>query len=133
ATTGPGARTMPERVRKSATPEPTLDQRRARVHHEVAIGLMRSGRNPEALGELLQAVRFDPTDARIRLALAEAYRRAERLAETEQHLLAAIELDPDFHEAHLSLSGLYIQVGRYEEATVHARRLLEDPTFPSPW
>lgn len=130
---GRGVRTMPERPRTSATAEPTLDQRRARMHYQLAIDRMRQDRNPEALAELLQAVRLDPADTRIRLALAEAYRRADRVVEAEQHLKAAVELDPNFHDAHLSLSGLYIQLERYEEAIVHARRLLDDPTFPSPW
>jgi tetratricopeptide (TPR) repeat protein len=128
-----GARAMPERSGEAVDPGPTDSQRRARMHYEVAIDRMRSGRNPEAIGELLQAVRLDPADANIRLALAEAYRRGGRVAETEQHLRAALEIDPAFQAAHLNLSGLYIQLERYEEATVHAQRLLDDPTFPSPW
>lgn len=117
----------------SAELEPSAAQRRARVHYEVAVDRMRNGRNPEAIGELLQAVRLDPADKHIRLALAEAYRRAGRVAETEQHLKAALEIDPSFHAAHLNLSGLYVQLERYEEAIVHAQRLLDDPTFPHPW
>jgi Tfp pilus assembly protein PilF len=128
-----GARPTPPRTSEAAEPGPTDAQRRARMHYEVAVDRMRSGRNPEAIGELLQAVRLDPADANIRLALAEAYRRGGRVAETEQHLRAALEIDPDFQAAHLNLSGLYIQLERYEEATVHARHLVEDPTFPSPW
>lgn len=129
----PGARAMPERKAETAEAGPTEAQRRARMHYEVAIDRMRSGRNPEAIGELLQAVRLDPADANIRLALAEAYRRGGRVAETEQHLREALAIDPDFQAAHLNLSGLYIQLERYEEATVHARHLVDDPTFPSPW
>jgi len=129
----PGARSMPERKGEAAAPGPSDAERRARMHYEVAIDRMRSGRNPEAIGELLQAVRLDPADANIRLALAEAYRRSGRVTETEQHLLAALEIDPNFQPAHLNLSGLYIQLERYEEATAHARQLLDDATFPSPW
>ena len=128
-----GARAMPEQRASEVDAETQDAQRRARVHYEIAIERMRSGRNPEAIGELLQAVRLDPADAHIRLALAEAYRRGGRIAESEQHLLAALEIDPAFQAAHLNLSGLYIQLERYEEATVHAQRLLDDPTFPSPW
>jgi Tfp pilus assembly protein PilF len=129
----PGARSMPERRAEPVDPGPTDAQRRARMHYEVAVDRMRTGRNPEAIGELLQAVRLDPADANIRLALAEAYRRGGRVAETEEHLRAALAIDPAFQAAHLNLSGLYIQLERYEEATVHARHLVDDPTFPSPW
>lgn len=127
------ARPGPERSREGAEAGPSDAQRRARMHYEVAIDRMRTGRNPEAIGELLQAVRLDPGDANVRLALAEAYRRGGRVAETEQHLKAALAIDPDFQAAHLNLSGLYIQLERYEEAVVHAQRLLDDPTFPHPW
>lgn len=129
----PGARPASERASESAAPGLTDAQRRARVHYELAIDRMRTGRNPEAIGELLQAVRLDPADANVRLALAEAYRRTGRVAETEQHLRAALEIDPAFQAAHLNLSGLYIQLERYEDAILHAQRLLDDPTFPSPW
>jgi type IV pilus assembly protein PilF len=128
-----GARSMPERRASEVDAETQETQRRARVHYEIAIERMRAGRNPEAIGELLQAVRLDPGDAHIRLALAEAYRRGGRIAESEQHLLAALEIDPAFQAAHLNLSGLYIQQERYEDSTVHTRRLLDDPTFPHPW
>lgn len=129
-----GARAMPERpTSDAAAAQPTDAQRRARMHYEVAIDRMRSGRNPEAIGELLQGVRLDPADPHIRLALAEAYRRGGRNAEAEQHLRAALELDPAFQSAHLNLSGLYIQLERYEEAIGHLQRLLDDPTFPHPW
>jgi tetratricopeptide (TPR) repeat protein len=127
-----GARSAPERSAQTAA-EPTDSQRRARMHYEVAIDRMRTGRNPEAIGELLQAVRLDPGDANIRLALAEAYRRGGRLPETEEHLRAALAIDPAFQAAHLNLSGLYIQLERYEEAVEHAQHLVDDPTFPSPW
>jgi tetratricopeptide (TPR) repeat protein len=128
------ARSQPERgAGPAAAPELTDAQRRARMHYEVAIDRMRAGRNPEAIGELLQGVRLDPADANLRLALAEAYRRSGRLAETEEHLRAALAIDPGFQAAHLNLSGLYIQLERYEEATRHLEVLLEDPTFPHPW
>jgi len=129
-----GARPAPERKDGPAAAATLSDaQRRARMHYEVAIDRMRSGRNPEAIGELLEAVRLDPADANVRLALAEAYRRGGRLAETEEHLQAALQIDPNFQPALLNLAGLYIQLERYDDATVYARRLVDDPTYPHPW
>lgn len=121
------------RAGEAGAPELTDAQRRARIHYEMGIDRMRSGRNPEAIGELLQGVRLDPADANLRLALAEAYRRGGRLAEAEQHLRAALEIDPAFQAAHLNLSGLYIQLERYEDAVGHLEVLLADPTYPYPW
>jgi Tfp pilus assembly protein PilF len=121
------------RAAARTAPEITDAERRARMHYDLGIERMRDGRNPEAIGELLQAVRLDPGDKRIRLALAEAYRRGGRVQETEQHLRAALEIDPSFQQALLNLSALYIQLERYEEALVYGERLMADPTFPHPW
>lgn len=108
-------------------------QRRARMHYEIALDRMRTDRNPEAIGELLMAVRFDPDDKNVRLALAEAFRRSGRVEETEQHLLAALQIDSMFHAARFNLAALYINQERYEEALAQTALLLDDPTFPRPW
>jgi len=123
-----------EEARSKAVPsEPTEAQRRARMQYEIALQHLQAGRTPEAIGELLQAVRFDPTDAQAELALAEAYRRTGRLAETEQHLLRALQLKPDYQQAHLNIAALYIQLERYDQAIAHAQVLVADATFPYPW
>jgi Tfp pilus assembly protein PilF len=129
----PKPKPKPRPAAASTAPELSVAQRRARMHYELGIERLRDGRNPEAIGELLQAVRLDPGHKGIRLALAEGYRRAGRMADTEAHLRAALEIDPQFQQAHLNLSALFIQLERYEEAVGHAQHLLDDPTFPHPW
>jgi Tfp pilus assembly protein PilF len=136
ATTGSGEGSAPKRAdSKAQTAEEEANEagQRARIHYDLGIDRMREGRNPEAIGELLQAVRLAPNDARSRLALAEAYRRGGRFAEAEEHLVAALQIKPDFQQAHLNVSALFIQLERYEEALPHVQYLLDDPTFPFPW
>ncbi len=118
---------------RATAAEPSEAQRRARMHYEIALDRMSTDRNPEAIGELLMAVRLDPEETRVRLALAEAFRRAGRLEDTEEHLLVALRIDPDFHAARFNLAALYIERERYEEAIAQASVLLDDPTFPGPW
>jgi type IV pilus assembly protein PilF len=130
---GPGTDAASAAVRADRPAPETEAERRARVHYEVAIDRLNEGRTPEAIGELLLAVRLAPNDRQIRLALAEAYRRVGRFPEAEQHLLAALKIDPNYQQAHLNLSALYIQLQRYPEAIAHAQRLVDDPTFPDPW
>jgi Tfp pilus assembly protein PilF len=129
----PSSRTEPQRNRLDGNREPTEPQRRARVHYQTAIDHLRQGRPPEAIGELLEAERFDPLDEEIQFALAEAYRRQGRNAETEAHLLRAIQIRPNYHQARLNLAAFYIQVERTEEAVALLNQLLADATFPSPW
>jgi Tfp pilus assembly protein PilF len=103
------------------------------MQYEVALDRMNTDRNPEAIGELLMAVRLDPEERNVRLALAEAYRRAGRIADAEEHLLAALQIDPTFHAARFNLAALYIEQSRYEDAIAPGTVLLDDPTFPRPW
>jgi type IV pilus biogenesis/stability protein PilW len=133
ASTQPPKPRAEESPSKTAPNEPTEAQRRARMQYEIAVQHLQAGRTPEAIGELLQAVRYDPTDAQTEVALAEAYRRTGRLAETEQHLLRALQLKPDYQQAHLNISALYIQLERYDQAIAHAQVLVADATFPYPW
>ena len=128
-----GAKRSPTATTQDGETEFKEAQRRARMHYELGIDRMRDGRNPEAIGELLQAVRLDAQDEKSQLALAEAYRRGGRFPEAEEHLRAALVIKPDFQQAHLNLSALYIQLERYELAIPHAQRLLDDATFPHPW
>jgi tetratricopeptide (TPR) repeat protein len=65
--------------------------------------------------------------------MAEAYRRQGLTDEAVAHLERTMLLKPDFQSARLNLSGVYIQIGNYEKAAEHARILVDDPTFPTPW
>lgn len=123
----------PSATPEGATAEPSEAQRRARMHYEIVLDRMNTDRNPEAIGELLMAVRLDPNEKNVRLALAEAFRRAGRIEDTEEHLLAALRIDANFHAARFNLAALYIEQERYEEAIAQTTVLLDDPTFPRPW
>ena len=115
------------------TAQLTEAQKRARVHYQMGVDLLRQGRSPEAIGELLSGERFDPNDEKLQFALAEAYRQEGRLPETEAHLVRALQIKPSYHEATLNLAALYIQVERTADAVPLLEQLLADPTFPSPW
>ena len=126
-------RKPPEERPVAAKDEPTHDQRLARMHYEVGVEHLSTGRTPEAVGELLESTRLNPNDEQAQLALAEAYRRSGRMVEAEQHLLRALQIKPDYQQAHLNISALYMQLERYQEAVPHAQHLIDDPTYPYPW
>lgn len=109
------------------------DERRAVAHYNMGVHHLSEGSTALAIRELQAAVQRNPNDPSIHLALAEGYRRKAKLAECEQHLRRALEISPDFHNARLNLSGLQVQMGRYEQAIAEATRLVDDPTFPTPW
>jgi tetratricopeptide (TPR) repeat protein len=106
---------------------------KARIHYDVAVQHLASGRSALAIRELQQAAELDPSDPWITLALAEAYRRKGRVEEAETYLLRCLEIKPGWQHARLNLSALYIQLDHHQEALVHAKALVDDPTFPAPW
>ncbi len=122
---------QPTRLDRNA--QLTEPQKRAQMHYQMGVDHLRQGRSPQAIGELLNAERFDPAEESIQFALAEAYRQQGRNAETEAHLLRAIQIRPNYHEARLNLAAFYIQVERIEEAIPLLNQLLAEPTFPAPW
>lgn len=122
---------QPNRLDRNA--EQTEPQKRAQMHYQMGVDHLRQGRSPEAIGELLNAERFNPADEKVQFALAEAYRQQGRNAETEAHLIRAIQIRPNYHDARLNLAGFYIQVDRIEEAIPLLNQLLAEPTFPAPW
>jgi tetratricopeptide (TPR) repeat protein len=54
-------------------------------------------------------------------------------AEAERHVRRALELFPDYHDARLFLSAVLVLEKRYAEVIPECDRLINDPTFPSPW
>ena len=109
------------------------DERQAVAHYNLGVHHLSQGNSALAIRELQAAVARNPNDPSIHLALAAGYRGKAKLAECEQHLKRALELEPTFHNARLNLSGLYVQTGRHEEAIAEAAKLVDDPTFPTPW
>src|SRR5258706_4647967 len=109
------------------------DVLRAASHVEVGGDHLANGRSALALREFLAAEQLDPKNARVHYALADAYLARGKRADAEQHARRAIELFPDYHDARLFLSALLLVDKHYAEAIVECNRLVDDPTFPSPW
>lgn len=110
-----------------------VDREKARSHFNLGVHQMQQGNPALALRELLAAQALDPQDAWIQHALAAAYRRQGRLPDAERHLRRALELEPKLQVARLDLSGIFIQTSRFEEAIAEAQKLVDDPTYPTPW
>jgi Tfp pilus assembly protein PilF len=113
--------------------ERALQGRKAVSHLNLGADHLDNQRVALALREFLLAEKFDPKNPKIQDALGEAYLVQGKPEESEAHLLRAIELHPDYHDAQLRLSGLYILEERYEESIVWSNRMIDDPTFPTPW
>jgi Tfp pilus assembly protein PilF len=109
------------------------DARKATSRLEVGTDHLANGRSALALREFLAAEKFDPKNANVQYALADAYLARGRRAEAERHVRRALELFPDYHDARLFLSALLLMDKRYADAIPECDRLIDDPTFGSPW
>jgi Tfp pilus assembly protein PilF len=109
------------------------DARRAVSHVEVGSDHLANGRSALALREFLAAEKLDAKNPRVQYALADAYLARGKRAEAERHARRALVLFPDYHDARLFLSALMLVQKRYAEAIPECNRLVDDPTFPSPW
>lgn len=106
---------------------------RANSHLEIGGDHMANGRSALALREFLAAQKLAPDDARVHYALGDAFLARGKRKEAELHLRRSLELFPEYHDARLFLSGLLLMQERYAEAVPECDRLIDDPTFPSPW
>ncbi len=113
----------------------TSDQnaRKAASHIEVGSDHLANGRSALALREYLAAEKLDPKNARVHYALADGYLARGKTADADRHARRAVELFPDYHDARLFLSALLLIQKRYDETITECDRLIDDPTYESPW
>ena len=121
-------------------PQPYVpdEKRLAASVRDVGIDLLYQGRTAMAIRKLNEAAARNPKDPITYLSLGEAYRRKGMLQEAKSNLMLSLELNEDsqdynHQETRLNLSVLYIQLGEYEQASLECQKLLEDPTFSTPW
>jgi type IV pilus assembly protein PilF len=107
--------------------------RKAASHLEVGVDHLANKRGALALREFMAAEQLDPKNARVHYALSEAYLAQGKPGEAERHLERALELFAGHHDARQSLAALLLIDGRYEEAIAHCERLVDDPTYSTPW
>ncbi len=110
------------------------DRQAAEIHHDLGVEAIRAGRAPEALRELDEALKLDPT-------FAEAHRARGlvlefgfgRTAEAEAEYRRALELRPAYPEAHNDRGQLLAKSGRPADAIAHFDEALADMMYREPW
>ncbi|MGD0060626.1 MAG: tetratricopeptide repeat protein [Verrucomicrobiia bacterium] len=82
----------------------------------LGVVLEQSGRIPEAIGHLEQALRIKPDFPEAQCNLGIALGQAGRIPEAIGHLKEALQIKPDFAEAHYNLGVALMATGRMPEA-----------------
>jgi type IV pilus assembly protein PilF len=108
------------------------DKESAELHHRIGTGHLSSGNYPQALSELLEAQKLDPSSATIQNSLGLAYYFRERMDLAEEHLRKAVSLQADFSEARNNLGRVLSDEGKFAEAVVELKKVIADLTYINP-
>jgi Flp pilus assembly protein TadD len=94
------------------------------AHNNLGIVLMRSGRMPEAIEHLEQALQINPDLAEVHYNLGNALVQAGKIKDAIWHYEQALRLEPDYAEAHNNLGIALTRSGRIPEAIEHLEQAL---------
>jgi tetratricopeptide (TPR) repeat protein len=95
------------------------------AHNFLATRYLQTGRVPEAIAELEEALRLKPGEAETHSNLGSALQLQGRIAEAVQHLREASRLAPDNDRVHYNLGNAMNASGRADEAVREFRRAIE--------
>ncbi len=104
----------------------------ATEHYTRALQYLSIGAGEQAVKELNDAVKLDPTDAEFHNMLAFAYHYEGRYQFALTHYAKALELAPGYAEAHVNLAALYLDLARWDDAVAHGREALKITTYQNP-
>ncbi|MDJ0864597.1 MAG: tetratricopeptide repeat protein [Myxococcota bacterium] len=95
------------------------------AHTNLAVNLMRRGRDDLAELNLREALRLRPRMAQAHALLGDVLLRQERTQEAMQHYRVALRLDPALHRSQAALGNALLSEGRLDEAIAHYRAAAE--------
>lgn len=104
----------------------------AKEHYTRALQYLAIGAGEQAVKELNDAIKVDPTNAEFHNTLAFAYHYEGRYQFALTHYAKALELAPEYAEAHVNLAALYLDLGRWDDAVAQGREALKIATYQSP-
>jgi Flp pilus assembly protein TadD/thiol-disulfide isomerase/thioredoxin len=103
-----------------------------RIRKELAKKLHAAGRGEEAVAEMKEAIRINPSDLGLKGDLAELYRQLGNFAAARPILEGLVQSNPKNAVAHYYLAGALLELGEpaaaidhYKQSLSHAPRMLE--------
>ena len=102
------------------------------LHMNLGTSMLAKGNYRASLVELREAAKLDPSSPSIQNNLGLNYYLLEQPILAEKHLRKAVELDANYSDAHNNLSRVLIDLGQFDEAQLHAKKVIDDLTYPQP-
>lgn len=108
------------------------DKETAELHLRIGTAHLDNGNYPQALGELMQAEKLDPSSPQIQNNLGLAYFAREKLDLAEEHLRKAISLNGNYSDAKNNLGRVLIERRKYNDAISVLTPVINDLTYNQP-
>jgi serine/threonine-protein kinase len=105
-----------DRATEACNEAVTLDELDAAGHTCLGVVYNGSGRYPQAIAELEQGIRLEPTDDTIYIELAKAYLGSGQVDRAEATYEEAIAVRPHYWAGYQWLGSFYTRQGRFDEA-----------------
>ncbi len=103
-----------------------------RLKYKLGLSYIQSERYKDALLELLEARRLNPSSPKVYNGLGVAYLGLGELEKAQKSFEKAVTLDPGYSEAHTNLATVYLQRREWEKAVEECTRALDNPLYLSP-
>ena len=103
----------------------------ARFHVVRAMTYLATGRHPDAIAALTEALRIDPDEVTARASLAESFSKTNQPARAERTLEEGVRRHPRYWSASEDLGAFHFDLSAYKKAEIHFRNgLLRAPDNP---
>jgi type IV pilus assembly protein PilF len=112
-----------------ASTEMSKDEKRGNVYHQAGIEALVNGQYTDALGSLLQAVRYLPKDPAAWTNLGLAYANKNDFEHAEESWNKAIQLNSKWTDARLNLGALQIRQLRWRDAEKNLKEAAKDLAY----
>ena len=106
--------------------------KKAELHHQLALSLMKKCQYPAALTELRKAIKLQSDEPLFYHSIALLYFQFKKFEKTIQHLKKALHLNPDFTSARIHLGRSLIEVDKWETGVTELKKAKEDLTYRYP-
>ena len=103
--------------------------KKAELHHQMALSLMKKCQYPSALSELNKALKLRKEDPVFHHSIALLYFQFKKYGKSVKHLNEALKLNPGFTDARVHLGRSLIETGKWSQGLKELQKSKEDLTY----
>ncbi len=103
--------------------------KKAELHHQMALSLMKKCQYPSALSELNKALKLRKEDPVFHHSIALLYFQFKKYEKSVEHLNEALKLNPKFTDARVHLGRSLIELGKWDQGLKELQKAKEDLTY----